>query len=159
MEQYSTIIWSRKPKNIHLILTQFKTIERNDKRQVGEGDSRGHYLVLGEASPEPDFALFLHPFFLLHLSLPVSPALLQAENFSGCCGRHLCDFCHVLRPSQLCPLFNPGESEQSQAPPICQRSEPHHLLADQLPLGHCKCQVMVPPSPPSSQEGWALCLL
>lgn len=59
MEQYSTLIWNRKPKNIHLTLTQFKTIEQNDKHQVREGDSGGCYLVLGEASPEPDFDLFL----------------------------------------------------------------------------------------------------
>ena len=64
------------------------------------------------------------------------------------------DFCHVLRPCQLCPLFDPGEGEQGQAPPVCQRSEPHHLLADQLPLGHGKCQVMAP----QAQGSGCLCL-
>lgn len=79
--------------------------------------------------------------------------LLQADRFSGCCGCHLCDFRHVLCPSQLCPLFDPGEGKQSQAPPVCQRSESHYLLADQLPLGHCKCQVMAPPLPSWAQHG------
>ena len=90
------------------------------------------------------------------LSLPMSPVLLQTDHFGGRCSGHLRDFCHVLRPCQLCPLFDPGEGEQGQAPPVCQRSEPHHLLADQLPLGHRKYQVTAPLSPPWAQG--CLCL-
>lgn len=86
----------------------------------------------------------------------MSPVLLQTDHFGGRCSGHLRDFCHVLRPCQLCPLFDPGEGEQGQAPPVCQRSEPHHLLADQLPLGHRKYQVMAPLSPPWAQG--CLCL-
>lgn len=85
------------------------------------------------------------------LSLPVSLVLLQTDHFGGRCSGHLRDFCHVLRPCQLCPLFDPGEGEQGQAPPVCQWSEPHHLLADQLPLGHRKYQVMDPLLSPWAQ--------
>lgn len=64
----------------------------------------------------------------------------QGHNLHWCGGVHLRYLCHVLHPSQLCPLPHPREGEQSQASAICQRSKPSCLLAGQFCLGHGKYQ-------------------
>lgn len=126
-------------KNIHFAL--IRTIPWDDELHAGD---MGLKVRTAGASGVPSLG------FWCSLSL----VLLQADHFRGCRHCHMCDFRHVLRSSQLCPLLDPGEGDESQAPAVCQWHEPHHLLADQLPLGHCECQAF--PHFPGPREGLAV---
>lgn len=78
----------------------------------------------------------------------------QPHHLGGRCRGHLCHLCHVLRPSQLRPLPDPGEGDAGQASAVRQRSQPCGLLAGQLSLGHGTVN-----SPPDRDSGVDLLLL
>lgn len=64
--------------------------------------------------------------------------LFQDDHIGGCPRVHLCHLRHVLRPSQLCGVPDPGAGQQGEAPAVHQRGEARHLLALQFCLGHGK---------------------
>lgn len=66
----------------------------------------------------------------------ISLSFSQSDHISGCSGGHLCHFCHVLCPSQLCPLSHPGEGHSGQTPAVCQWCQSTGVLDGQLSVGH-----------------------